>query len=74
MEKTSKRLDMTYSTEANTKVKLTLDDPVDNIDAEAVSAAMEEIVGLSVLQDSKGNLVTAAISAQEITTNIKDLF
>lgn len=74
MEKTSKRLDMTYSTEANTKVKVTLDDPVDNIDAEAVSAAMEEIVGLSVLQDSKGNLVTAAISAQEITTNIKDLF
>lgn len=74
MEKTSTKLEMTYGTNANTKVKLSLDDPVDNIDAEVVSAAMEEIVGLSVLQDSKGNLVTAALSAQSVTTSINSLF
>lgn len=74
MEQISKRLETTYMTEADTNVKVSLDDPVDNIDAESVSAAMEEIVGLDVLQDSKGHQVIAGKGAQLITITAKTLF
>lgn len=65
----SEKLKAGFVTDQNTSVTLTVNDPVANLDAETVSAAMESMVGKNVLQDSKGNAVTAAYSA-----NIEKLF
>lgn len=70
----SQKLKAGFTTEQNTSVTLTVNDPIDNLDAESVSAAMETMVGKDVLQDNKGNAVTAAISAKIVKTLENTLF
>lgn len=70
----SQKLKAGFVTDHNTSVTLLINDPVDNLDAETVSAAMETMVGKNVLQDSKGNPVTAAYSAKILKTLENTLF
>ena len=56
-------LEMQYSTDADTKFKVSMDDAVDNLDGETVHGLMEEIVGLNVLQDREGNPAIVRIGA-----------
>lgn len=72
--KTNKKIEMTFSTDLDTTAKLSVSDPLDSVDAEVVSAAMETIVGKGVLMDSKGNMITAAKSAKMIETTERTLF
>lgn len=57
-------LEMQYSTDADTKFKVSMDDAVDNLDGETVHGLMEEIVGLNVLQDREGNAASSAVGCQ----------
>lgn len=70
----SKKLSCSFSSDADLKTTLIINDPVDNLNSETVSAAMETMVGSNVLMDRKGNMITAAISAKLVTTMEQTLF
>lgn len=68
METTEKKvLSMKFYSEGGSR-SINMDDPVQDIDGENVSLAMEEIIDLSTVCDSKGNLVDTVKSADLITT------
>lgn len=71
---TTQKITMDFLTDANTKVTLTAYDTASAVDAEQVSTAMDTIIAQNVLQDSQGNLVTLANTAQRITTTKQILF
>lgn len=70
----SEKLEMGFATDHNTNVKIFVQDPLKSLDAEGVSAIMETMVGKGVLRDSKGNTVTAAMSARILRTLEQNLF
>lgn len=67
-------LEMQYSTDADTKFKVSMEDAVDNLDGETVHGLMEEIVGLNVLQDREGNPASSAVGAKLVTVSTQVLF
>lgn len=67
-------LEMQYSTDADTKFKVSMDDAVDNLDGETVHGLMEEIVGLNVLQDREGNAGQQRSGRKLVTVSTHVLF
>lgn len=59
---------MEFKTDKDSSRTINLDDPMENIDGENVSLAMEGIVAANTLCDAQGNLVEAIKSADLITT------
>lgn len=68
----SKKLIMSFLTDEDTTVSMTLDDPIDDVEAETVSAVMEELVLKNVFQDKDGNniSISAGAKVRAVTDNI----
>lgn len=73
MSETTKTLRMTFGN-ANGNKNITLEDPLDNLEAEAVSTAMNEVVALETLMDSKGTLLDQVVGAEVETVTVQTLF
>ena len=70
-----KVLNMIFSqTDSGTTRTVGVDSPVDNVEGETVLNAMNEIIELGTVCDSKGNLVDVAQSANITTTTVDTLF
>ena len=70
---TSQKVEVTYSTDAGTRVKHSLDARAD-ITAEEVSTAADTIISKNVFGDSEGNAISVAESALLRTITEKPLF
>ena len=73
MSTTIKKLNMTFGSAAGNK-KISLDDPLDTLDSETVANAMNEVLALETMLDSKGNLLTDAVAAEVQETITTTLF
>lgn len=73
MSETTKTLRMTFGN-ANGNKNITLEDPLDNLEAETVSTAMNEVVALETLMDSKGTLLDQVVGAEVETVTVQTLF
>ncbi len=58
----------------NNKVSINLNDPKEDLTAEAVSTAMDNVVDSGTLLDKDGAPVDSAHSAKIITTTTEELF
>ena len=70
-EKTT--LNMQFDSAVSTRT-VSVDAPLTTLDGEGVSNVMNEIIGLSTVCDSKGNLVEIASGATLRTTTVQQLF
>lgn len=70
---TVKTLNMKFGNADGNK-SVSLSDPLDNLTAEVVSEAMNEIVVLETLLDNKGNLLDQVVSAEIETVTKQTLF
>lgn len=59
---------MEFKTDKDSRRTVSVNDPLETLDAEGVSLAMEGIVAANTLCDAQGNLVEAIKSADLITT------
>lgn len=73
MSETTKTLRMTFGN-ANGNKNITLEDPLDNLESEAVSTAMNEVVALETLMDGKGTLLDQVVGAEIETVTVQTLF
>ncbi len=73
---TTKVLNMEFKTDEDSRRTVSVNDPLETLDAEGVSLAMESMVAANTLCDNKGNLVTLANSANLTTTTktVENLF
>lgn len=73
---TTKVLNMEFKTDEDSRRTVSVNDPLETLDAEGVSLAMESMVAANTLCDSQGNLVTLANSANLTTTTktVENLF
>lgn len=62
------------NTTSSTKRTMSVDNPTDGLEGEAVANTMNEIIDLSTVCDSKGNLVDVAEAANVTTTTVETLF
>ena len=74
MTTTEKKVLNTIFASDTAKKTISVDDPLDTLDAEIVSTNMDAIVGLNNLCDNQGNPVTVAYSANITTTTVQELF
>ena len=65
---TTKVLNMEFLTDEDTSRTVSVNDPLETLDGEGVSLAMESMVAANTLCDAKGNLVESIKSADLITT------
>ncbi len=70
---TSKKAELVFAND-NNKVKVSLNDPKDDLTAETVSTAMDNVVDSGTLLDKDGAPVDSAYSATIITTTKESLF
>lgn len=73
MSETTKTLRMTFGN-ANGNKNITLEDPLDNLESETVSTAMNEVVALETLMDGKGTLLDQVVGAEIETVTVQTLF
>lgn len=73
---TTKVLNMKFATDEDTSRMVSVQNPLDTLDGESVSAAMEGMIGANTLCDSEGNLVTVVDTANITTTTktVENLF
>ena len=62
------------NTTSSTKRTMSVDNPTDSLEEEAVANTMNEIIDLNTVCDSKGNLVDVAEAANVTTTTVETLF
>lgn len=67
-----KELKMKWQTDAGNDVSIHLADPLDNLESETVSEAMDEIVAQNVLQDSAGNAASMSVTASIVETTVDE--
>lgn len=67
-----KELKMKWQTDAGNDVSIHLEDPLDNLESETVSEAMDEIVAQNVLQDSAGNAASMSVTASIVETTVDE--
>lgn len=65
-----KTLELSFLSEADKTVRITIDQPVDPIEPAQVKAAMVEMIASNVFLDSDGNRLTEAKSARIIERNV----
>ena len=70
---TSKTLNMKFGNANNTK-NISLPEPLDTLDAETVSTAMNDVVALETLMDNEGNLLDTVVGAEIETVTTQTLF
>lgn len=68
----SKKLNMKWSTDADTDVNLSINDPLEDLDGETVADSMNVILGQNVLQDGKGHNASVAVSASIVETTVTE--
>lgn len=66
------RLEMTFKNEADTTMKISVDNPRADITDLEVKAAMDNIVAKNIFNSTGGNLVAVA-GARIVSTNIQEL-
>lgn len=71
---TKKEFIATFGTDYDTKVNVSVSDPVDTLDAEQASNAADALIGTNVFQDANGNPITQAETAKIRTTTENILF
>lgn len=67
-----KELKMKWQTDAGNDVGINLEDPLDNLESETVSTAMDEIIAQNVLQDSAGNAASMSVTASIVETTVEE--
>ncbi len=60
----SEDLVMTFLTAEEKELSLTVHNPLDTLESDTVSGAMEEIVSKNVFQDKNGNLIVSSVGAK----------
>lgn len=65
----SKKLRLTFGTNAGSKSSLSLEDPKDSLDAETVKTAMETIISSDVFENNNGEKYEKVAKAVVIETN-----
>ncbi|MCJ7843256.1 DUF2922 domain-containing protein [Lederbergia sp. NSJ-179] len=65
-----KVLEMNFSSAEGKNVRISVDNPIDPIDAEQVKTAMTAIMEADVFLDSEGNALTEAKSARIVDQTI----
>lgn len=68
----SKKLNMKWGTDADTDVSLSVNDPLDTLDGEAVANSMNVIAEQNVLQDGAGHNASIAVSASIVETTVTE--
>lgn len=68
----TKRLEMTFKNASDTTMKLSVDNPKEDLTDAEVKAAMENIVAKNLFDSTGGDLVAVA-GARIVSTNIEDL-
>ncbi|RBP88811.1 DUF2922 family protein [Cytobacillus firmus] len=67
----AKSLEMTFLSELGKPTKLSVDNPIEPIDPEAVKAAMEQIIAANAFIGNGGDLITAD-SVRLVERNVTD--
>lgn len=70
----AKNLQMIFATATGTKTSMTLSDAKQNLEAEKVRTAMENIIASGVFATSKGESYAAVVSASYVETIETQLF
>ncbi|WP_062108658.1 DUF2922 domain-containing protein [Bacillus niameyensis] len=65
-----KTLELSFLSEMEKTVRITIDQPVEPIDPAQVKAAMDSIIAANVFLDTDGNALTEARSARIIERNV----
>ncbi|GIN58977.1 hypothetical protein J8TS2_32960 [Lederbergia ruris] len=65
-----KVLELNFSSEEGKNVRITVDEPVDPIEAEQVKDAMDEILAADIFLDTDGNPLTEAKSARIVDKTV----
>lgn len=65
-----KTLELTFVSEGDKRVRITVDEPADSLDPAQVKAAMDEIIASDVFVDTDGNGLVAAYSARIVERNV----
>lgn len=68
----TKRLELLFTTEAGTSATISVDSPKEPVDAQAVSAAMDEILASNVFFSAQGNF-TAKRGARLVERNVESI-
>lgn len=68
----SKRLELIFKNDGNRNVTISLDDPVEPIDAEAVSSVMDTIIQNNVFASEYGYLVSKQ-AARVVERNVDEI-
>lgn len=66
------KLEMDFLDEANKTVRVTLDDPKEDITPEEIETAMESIINLGTLSSKEGDIVGVG-KARIVTTNVDEI-
>lgn len=67
----AKSLELTFSTDLGKQSRITVDNPKEPVDPEAVKLAMEEMINANIIQSNNGELV-AIKSARVVERNVTE--
>ena len=68
----AKTLQLNFSTSGGKKVMLTVDEPREDLTAQEVSAAMQEVINAGIFE-FEGHTLDAAIGARIVERNVTEL-